>query len=136
MNLILNQSAHQSSADLVGSLPVERRYEGLAAPLSDFLSLSEQPGLLKQVQGMGWYLEEANLAQVSTNILDFEMTPLHTVYEEICRDAEVKVWISKINLRRRQLHFDRCSWCSGAEAAGGRLSDRRFDSPKSSAGLC
>lgn len=38
---------------------------------------------------MGWFLEEANLAQVSTNILDFELTPLHTVYEEICRDARV-----------------------------------------------
>ncbi|XP_028992084.1 formimidoyltransferase-cyclodeaminase [Betta splendens] len=48
----------------------------------------EQPGLLKKVQGMGWYLEEANLAQVSTNILDYELTPLHTVYEEICKDAE------------------------------------------------
>ncbi|XP_076841219.1 formimidoyltransferase-cyclodeaminase isoform X2 [Brachyhypopomus gauderio] len=47
----------------------------------------DQPGLLKKVQGMGWYLEESNLAQVSTNILDFELTPLHTVYEEICRDA-------------------------------------------------
>ncbi|KAI4882644.1 hypothetical protein NFI96_022494 [Prochilodus magdalenae] len=45
------------------------------------------PGTLKKVQGMGWYLEESNLAQVSTNILDFEETPLHTVYEEICRDA-------------------------------------------------
>ncbi|CAN9498287.1 unnamed protein product [Ophioblennius macclurei] len=48
----------------------------------------DQPGLLKKVQGMGWYLDEANVAQVSTNILDFEMTPLHAVYEEICRDAE------------------------------------------------
>ncbi|XP_013855434.1 formimidoyltransferase-cyclodeaminase [Austrofundulus limnaeus] len=48
----------------------------------------DQPGLLKKVQGMGWYLEESNLAQVSTNILDFELTPLHSVYEEICRAAE------------------------------------------------
>ncbi|XP_067438944.1 formimidoyltransferase-cyclodeaminase [Thunnus thynnus] len=48
----------------------------------------DQPGLLKKVQGMGWYLDEANIAQVSTNILDYELTPLHTVYEEICRDAE------------------------------------------------
>ncbi|XP_062302696.1 formimidoyltransferase-cyclodeaminase [Osmerus eperlanus] len=44
----------------------------------------EQPGLLKKVQGMGWYLEESNIAQVSTNILDYELTPVHTVYEEIC----------------------------------------------------
>ncbi|XP_064182845.1 formimidoyltransferase-cyclodeaminase isoform X2 [Anguilla rostrata] len=47
-----------------------------------------QPGLLKKVQGMGWYLEEANLAQVSTNILDFELTPVHTVFEEVCKDAK------------------------------------------------
>ncbi|XP_077170220.1 formimidoyltransferase-cyclodeaminase [Paroedura picta] len=47
----------------------------------------DQPGRLKQVQGMGWYLEEENIAQVSTNLLDFETTPLHTVYEEVCRDA-------------------------------------------------
>lgn len=39
---------------------------------------------------MGWYLDEANIAQVSTNILDYELTPLHTVYEEICRDAKVR----------------------------------------------
>ncbi|MBN3308396.1 FTCD cyclodeaminase, partial [Amia calva] len=48
----------------------------------------EQPGRLKKVQGMGWYLDEANLAQVSTNLMDFEETALHTVYEEIRKDAE------------------------------------------------
>lgn len=48
----------------------------------------DQPGLMKKVQGMGWYLEEANIAQVSTNILDFELTPVHTVYEEICSAAK------------------------------------------------
>ncbi|XP_068877707.1 formimidoyltransferase-cyclodeaminase isoform X2 [Aphelocoma coerulescens] len=48
----------------------------------------DQPGRLKKVQGIGWYLEEENMAQVSTNLLDFETTPLHTVYEEICRDAQ------------------------------------------------
>ncbi|XP_037681208.1 formimidoyltransferase-cyclodeaminase [Choloepus didactylus] len=46
-----------------------------------------QPGRLKKVQGIGWYLEEKNLAQVSTNLLDFEVTALHTVFEETCREA-------------------------------------------------
>uniref|UniRef100_A0A8C6JEG2 Formimidoyltransferase-cyclodeaminase n=1 Tax=Melopsittacus undulatus TaxID=13146 RepID=A0A8C6JEG2_MELUD len=49
---------------------------------------SEQPGRLKKVQAIGWYLEEENIAQVSTNLLDFETTPLHAVYEEVCRDAK------------------------------------------------
>ncbi|XP_054633885.1 formimidoyltransferase-cyclodeaminase isoform X2 [Dunckerocampus dactyliophorus] len=48
----------------------------------------DQPGLLKKVQAMGWYLEEDNLAQVSTNILDYHHTPLHRVYQAICKDAQ------------------------------------------------
>ncbi|XP_042302603.1 LOW QUALITY PROTEIN: formimidoyltransferase-cyclodeaminase [Sceloporus undulatus] len=48
----------------------------------------DQPGRLKQVQGMGWYLDEENIAQVSTNLLDFETTSLHVVYEEVCSDAK------------------------------------------------
>lgn len=51
-----------------------------------------QPGLLKKVQAIGWYLEEMNLAQVSTNLLDFEVTALHTVYEETRREAQVRGW--------------------------------------------
>ncbi|XP_074520533.1 formimidoyltransferase-cyclodeaminase [Halichoeres trimaculatus] len=48
----------------------------------------EQPGRLQKVQAMGWYVDEENLAQVSTNILDHELTPLLRVYQEVCRDAE------------------------------------------------
>ncbi|XP_069472147.1 formimidoyltransferase-cyclodeaminase isoform X2 [Ambystoma mexicanum] len=48
----------------------------------------DQPGRLKKVQGIGWYLDEANLAQISTNLLDFEVTALHRVYEEACKDAK------------------------------------------------
>jgi len=48
-----------------------------------------QPGRLKGVQAIGWYLEEANTAQVSINISDHEETPLHTVYEEVFKEAKV-----------------------------------------------
>ncbi|KAK3109046.1 hypothetical protein FSP39_021791 [Pinctada imbricata] len=48
----------------------------------------EQPGRLKNVQAIGWYLEEANMAQVSVNITDPTVTPIHKVYEEVCKDAE------------------------------------------------
>lgn len=42
------------------------------------------------MQGIGWYLEEANMAQVSMNLLDFEVTGLHTAYEACCNKAEVR----------------------------------------------
>ncbi|XP_032344085.1 formimidoyltransferase-cyclodeaminase isoform X1 [Camelus ferus] len=48
----------------------------------------DQPGRLEKVQGIGWYLDEKNLAQVSTNLLDFEVTGLHMVFEEACREAQ------------------------------------------------
>ncbi|KAM5152882.1 formimidoyltransferase-cyclodeaminase [Mantella aurantiaca] len=48
----------------------------------------EQPGRLKKVQAIGWYLQEENMAQVSTNLLDYEVTPLHMVYEESKKDAK------------------------------------------------
>ncbi|XP_077977946.1 formimidoyltransferase-cyclodeaminase-like isoform X2 [Glandiceps talaboti] len=51
-----------------------------------------EPGRLKNVQAIGWYLEEANLAQISTNLTDFEITPMHTVFEEANKDAKELNW--------------------------------------------
>ncbi len=46
-----------------------------------------QPGRLPATQAMGWYLAEANIAQVTVNILDHEQTAVHTVYEEVLKEA-------------------------------------------------
>ncbi len=40
------------------------------------------PGSLKGVQGMGWYIDEYNMAQITVNILDFKTTPVYRVFEE------------------------------------------------------
>jgi glutamate formiminotransferase/formiminotetrahydrofolate cyclodeaminase len=42
----------------------------------------ETPGKFKHVQAIGWWLEEANLAQISINVTDTDVTPLHEVFEE------------------------------------------------------
>ncbi|KAH9369441.1 hypothetical protein HPB48_000147 [Haemaphysalis longicornis] len=47
-----------------------------------------QPGLLKSIQAVGWWLEESNIAQVSVNVLDHDITPVHVVYEEVSRIAK------------------------------------------------
>jgi glutamate formiminotransferase / formiminotetrahydrofolate cyclodeaminase len=46
-----------------------------------------EPGRFQAVKGLGWELEEFNLAQVSMNLDNFEVTPLHAVYEAIRDDA-------------------------------------------------
>lgn len=47
-----------------------------------------QPGCLKAVKGLGWYLDERNIAQVSLNLTDYEITPLHVAFEECRKNAE------------------------------------------------
>ncbi|CAG0900755.1 unnamed protein product [Darwinula stevensoni] len=44
----------------------------------------EQPGRLKSCQAIGWWLEEENLAQISINLTDTDVTPIHVAYEEVC----------------------------------------------------
>ena len=46
-----------------------------------------QPGRLKEVKGMGWHVDEYNLAQVTVNLTDYRVTPVHVLYEEVKKDA-------------------------------------------------
>jgi glutamate formiminotransferase/formiminotetrahydrofolate cyclodeaminase len=46
------------------------------------------PGLLKNVQATGWFIEEYKRAQVTINIMDHIETPLHVVYETVREQAE------------------------------------------------
>ncbi len=45
------------------------------------------PGSLKAVKGIGWYIEEYGIAQVSLNLTDISVTPVHEVFEEVRRRA-------------------------------------------------
>jgi glutamate formiminotransferase/formiminotetrahydrofolate cyclodeaminase len=47
----------------------------------------QQPGYFKDVKGMGWILEEFDLAQVSMNLDNYRVTGMHEVFEAIQRDA-------------------------------------------------
>jgi len=40
------------------------------------------PGIFKGVQGMGWYIDEYKMAQVTVNILDFNESPLYKIFDE------------------------------------------------------
>ena len=47
----------------------------------------EEPGRLKEVKGMGWFVDEYNTAQVTVNLNDYRITPIHTLFEEVKKDA-------------------------------------------------
>ena len=46
------------------------------------------PGSLKSVKALGIFLERYKIAQVSINLVDFEITSLHEAYEEVKKQAQ------------------------------------------------
>ncbi|MGD9930361.1 MAG: glutamate formimidoyltransferase [Mangrovibacterium sp.] len=46
------------------------------------------PGSLKKVRAIGWFIEEYGIAQLSMNLTDISVTPVHVAFEEVCKSAE------------------------------------------------
>lgn len=46
------------------------------------------PGRLKAVRAIGWYIDEYGLAQVSINLINYKITPLHKVFEACMEEAQ------------------------------------------------
>lgn len=45
------------------------------------------PGTLKGTKAIGWFIEEYGIAQVSMNITNISLTPVHVCFEEVCKKA-------------------------------------------------
>lgn len=48
------------------------------------------PGTLKGTKAIGWYIEEYGVAQVSMNITNINVTPLHVCFDEVCKKADAR----------------------------------------------
>lgn len=46
-----------------------------------------QPGACKSVKGIGWYIPEYGIAQVSMNLTDINVTPVHIAFDECVKSA-------------------------------------------------
>lgn len=49
-----------------------------------------KPGTLKACKAIGWYIDEYQIAQVSMNITNISVTPLHVAFDEVCRAAQAR----------------------------------------------
>ncbi len=49
-----------------------------------------EPGLLKSVKGIGWFIEEYGIAQISMNLTDISITPLHKAFDVTAQRAEAR----------------------------------------------
>lgn len=44
-------------------------------------------GSLKHVKAIGWFIEEYGVAQISMNLTNITQTPIHIVFDEVCKKA-------------------------------------------------
>ena len=48
------------------------------------------PGSLKSVKAIGWYIKEYGIAQISMNLTNISVTPVHIAFDEVCRKADAR----------------------------------------------
>ncbi|MCC7318772.1 MAG: glutamate formimidoyltransferase [Bacteroidales bacterium] len=48
------------------------------------------PGSLKSVKAIGWFIEEYGIAQISMNLTNIAITPVHIAFDEVCRKADAR----------------------------------------------
>jgi len=47
-------------------------------------------GSLKAVKAIGWYIKEYGIAQISINLTNISITPMHIAFDEACKKAEAR----------------------------------------------
>lgn len=48
------------------------------------------PGSLKAVKAIGWFIKEYGIAQVSMNLTNLSVTPVHIAFDEVCKKADAR----------------------------------------------
>ncbi|MCR5139895.1 MAG: glutamate formimidoyltransferase [Bacteroidaceae bacterium] len=77
----VNFNLNTTSAELAHEIACDVRTRGRGPA---------QRGTLPSVKAIGWYIPEYGRAQVSTNLTDIHVTPLHVAYTEVCRAAAAR----------------------------------------------
>src|SRR6187397_839387 len=49
-----------------------------------------KPGSLKNVKAIGWFIEEYGISQISINLTNINITPVHIAFDEVCKKADAR----------------------------------------------
>lgn len=81
--IAVNFNLNTTSKQLASAIACDVRESGRKKPVL-------KPGTLKCTKAIGWYIEEYGIAQVSMNITNINVTPLHIAFDEVCRAAAAR----------------------------------------------
>ncbi len=84
-----NVNLNTTSVRRANSIAFDVREEGRNI-INDKGEKINVPGTLKSVKAIGWYIEEYGIAQISMNLTNISVTPVHLAFDEVCRKAEAR----------------------------------------------
>ncbi|MFZ2899777.1 MAG: glutamate formimidoyltransferase [Saprospiraceae bacterium] len=93
-NVNLNTTSERRANSVAFDIREKGRIKRIGDPINGEIVLDEhgepvrEPGLLKDVKAIGWFIEEYGIAQISMNLTNIRSTPLHLAFEACCQSAE------------------------------------------------
>lgn len=95
-NINLNTTSTRRANAVAFDVRERGRVKRIGDPLTGEIARDEngdpiyEPGALKSVKGIGWYIEEYGICQVSMNLTDIEQTPIHVAFDETVEKAAAR----------------------------------------------
>ncbi|RMF85069.1 MAG: glutamate formimidoyltransferase, partial [Planctomycetota bacterium] len=95
-NVNLNTTSTRRANAIAFDVREKGRMKREGDPLTGPIVKDEQgnpvwiPGSLKCVKGIGWFIEEYGIAQISMNLTNISVTPVHVAFDECCKKAEAR----------------------------------------------
>jgi glutamate formiminotransferase/formiminotetrahydrofolate cyclodeaminase len=95
-NVNLNTTSTRRANAVAYDIREKGRVKRVGDPVTGKIVTDEQgqqvfePGLLKAVKAIGWYIEEYGIAQISINLTDLGVSPLHKVFDTACERATAR----------------------------------------------
>ena len=92
-NVNLNTSSVRRANSVAFDVREKGRVKRSGNPITGKIVVDEngepqrEPGSCKAVKGIGWYIEEYGIAQISMNLNNINITPLHIAFEACCESA-------------------------------------------------
>lgn len=92
-NINLNTTSTRRANAIAFDIRERGRVKREGNPLTGKIVLDDkgkkvyEPGSLKSVKGIGWYIEEYGIAQLSLNLTNISITPVHVAFEEAVKKA-------------------------------------------------
>ncbi len=95
-NVNLNTTSTRRANAIAFDVRERGRPKRVGHPLTGDIELDEQgeeiwtPGSLEKVKAIGWYIDEYGIAQISMNLTDIDVTPVHVAFDEVVDKAAAR----------------------------------------------